>query len=150
MGVWFFFSSRRRHTRWTGDWSSDVCSSDLAANLAAGTPSKTRRDFFLRQRAQQTPFRESVRGCGCTKSRCRRFPSHGCSLAGPAPQSSANKEQGLRNYERKKSRDLAAPEYSGRAFKVAQCGITRSVKKISNRRNMSAPATLVRFRSDSG
>src|SRR5690348_4727674 len=23
------FSSRRRHTRWTGDWSSDVCSSDL-------------------------------------------------------------------------------------------------------------------------
>src|SRR5690348_18463021 len=27
----FFFSSRRRHTRWTGDWSSDVCSSDLPA-----------------------------------------------------------------------------------------------------------------------
>src|SRR4051794_41982516 len=26
----FFFSSRRRHTRWTGDWSSDVCSSDLS------------------------------------------------------------------------------------------------------------------------
>src|SRR5690348_17767479 len=25
----FFFSSRRRHTRWTGYWSSDVCSSDL-------------------------------------------------------------------------------------------------------------------------
>src|SRR5438876_7659914 len=28
--IGFFFSSRRRHTRWTGDWSSDVCSSDLA------------------------------------------------------------------------------------------------------------------------
>src|SRR5690348_10731781 len=28
----FFFSSRRRHTRWTGDWSSDVCSSDLEAD----------------------------------------------------------------------------------------------------------------------
>src|SRR4051794_41495053 len=28
--MFFFFSSRRRHTRWTGDWSSDVCSSDLA------------------------------------------------------------------------------------------------------------------------
>src|SRR6266508_3866117 len=25
----FFFSSRRRHTRWPRDWSSDVCSSDL-------------------------------------------------------------------------------------------------------------------------
>src|SRR6266481_8246345 len=27
--VFFFFSSRRRHTRWNCDWSSDVCSSDL-------------------------------------------------------------------------------------------------------------------------
>src|SRR6266508_5667141 len=26
---YFFFSSRRRHTRWPRDWSSDVCSSDL-------------------------------------------------------------------------------------------------------------------------
>src|SRR5690606_36576516 len=28
--VCFFFSSRRRHTRFSRDWSSDVCSSDLA------------------------------------------------------------------------------------------------------------------------
>src|SRR5439155_11559474 len=28
-GMFFFFSSRRRHTRWPRDWSSDVCSSDL-------------------------------------------------------------------------------------------------------------------------
>src|SRR5205807_2952675 len=28
----FFFSSRRRHTRLQGDWSSDVCSSDLAVH----------------------------------------------------------------------------------------------------------------------
>src|SRR5688500_20357886 len=28
----FFFSSRRRHTRLQGDWSSDVCSSDLVKN----------------------------------------------------------------------------------------------------------------------
>src|SRR5258706_8776239 len=27
--VYFFFSSRRRHTRLVSDWSSDVCSSDL-------------------------------------------------------------------------------------------------------------------------
>src|SRR3712207_7632496 len=27
----FFFSSRRRHTRYWRDWSSDVCSSDLTA-----------------------------------------------------------------------------------------------------------------------
>src|SRR5690625_7872867 len=30
MLLFFFFSSRRRHTRWPRDWSSDVCSSDLA------------------------------------------------------------------------------------------------------------------------
>src|SRR5699024_12065283 len=30
----FFFSSRRRHTRSKRDWSSDVCSSDLAAATA--------------------------------------------------------------------------------------------------------------------
>src|SRR5256885_10826302 len=31
----FFFSSRRRHTRLQGDWSSDVCSSDLSLSIAA-------------------------------------------------------------------------------------------------------------------
>src|SRR3712207_8075876 len=29
MLIFFFFSSRRRHTRYWRDWSSDVCSSDL-------------------------------------------------------------------------------------------------------------------------
>src|SRR5207248_5685791 len=39
-GVAFFFSSRRRHTRSYGDWSSDMCSSDLEARLvgALGHP----------------------------------------------------------------------------------------------------------------
>src|SRR5207253_3699673 len=32
----FFFSSRRRHTRWPRDWSSDVCSSDLPSGDDAG------------------------------------------------------------------------------------------------------------------
>src|SRR5207248_4952572 len=32
----FFFSSRRRHTRSYGDWSSDVCSSDLQQAFASG------------------------------------------------------------------------------------------------------------------
>src|SRR5215475_10589248 len=30
----FFFSSRRRHTRFSRDWSSDVCSSDLLAKIS--------------------------------------------------------------------------------------------------------------------
>src|SRR5439155_10100700 len=32
--IFFFFSSRRRHTRWPRDWSSDVCSSDLRVDTA--------------------------------------------------------------------------------------------------------------------
>src|SRR3712207_7045161 len=32
----FFFSSRRRHTRYWRDWSSDVCSSDLGVRVGGG------------------------------------------------------------------------------------------------------------------
>src|SRR2546426_8959564 len=35
--VFFFFSSRRRHTRLQGDWSSDVCSSDLMVKRLSET-----------------------------------------------------------------------------------------------------------------
>src|SRR2546426_8783030 len=43
----FFFSSRRRHTRLQGDWSSDVCSSDLnkfVEFFGEGTASLTVQD----------------------------------------------------------------------------------------------------------
>src|SRR2546426_4654906 len=36
--MFFFFSSRRRHTRLQGDWSSDVCSSDLEKNIRKNPP----------------------------------------------------------------------------------------------------------------
>src|SRR5438270_6930129 len=35
--LFFFFSSRRRHTRFDCDWSSDVCSSDLSASIVPAT-----------------------------------------------------------------------------------------------------------------
>src|SRR5437868_15461419 len=38
MCCYFFFSSRRRHTRSKRDWSSDVCSSDLRDVYASGHP----------------------------------------------------------------------------------------------------------------
>src|SRR5690606_38384786 len=34
IALFFFFSSRRRHTRFSRDWSSDVCSSDLPVTAA--------------------------------------------------------------------------------------------------------------------
>src|SRR5207302_6196727 len=33
VSIFFFFSSRRRHTRFSRDWSSDVCSSDLLTSV---------------------------------------------------------------------------------------------------------------------
>src|SRR5690625_6499844 len=42
----FFFSSRRRHTRWPRDWSSDVCSSDLTT---PSPPSQFQRIHVPRQ-----------------------------------------------------------------------------------------------------
>src|SRR5205085_7222459 len=39
----FFFSSRRRHTRFDCDWSSDVCSSDL---LSSSVGKRLQRSYF--------------------------------------------------------------------------------------------------------
>src|SRR4051794_41877771 len=44
----FFFSSRRRHTRWTGDWSSDVCSSDLFRRSSSLVANPTSQGLSLR------------------------------------------------------------------------------------------------------
>src|SRR5690606_40522634 len=58
----FFFSSRRRHTRFSRDWSSDVCSSDLDA------PSGHVR--FL-----QSPVLASLSGLApCLPCACVRYP----------------------------------------------------------------------------
>src|SRR5256885_7048212 len=66
----FFFSSRRRHTRLQGDWSSDVCSSDLkvgdgskgggAAPLAGHMLEPLANDMRLRDLASAR-FRFNVR-----------------------------------------------------------------------------------------
>src|SRR2546426_2561960 len=61
LNYFFFFSSRRRHTRLQGDWSSDVCSSDLlpvplremAQGSRGGAPEGDRRGGAPRQRAEE-------------------------------------------------------------------------------------------------
>src|SRR6266487_4244389 len=59
-GGLFFFSSRRRHTSWTGDWSSDVCSSDLGALDLE--PAELRRRNFVRP--EQMPYDVGARALG--------------------------------------------------------------------------------------
>src|SRR5437763_8519513 len=51
-----FFSSRRRHTRYIGDWSSDVCSSDLTVATAdTDYPAKALVGHQRRQSAGGNP-----------------------------------------------------------------------------------------------
>src|SRR3712207_9508060 len=56
--VFFFFSSRRRHTRYWRDWSSDVCSSDL------GGGARTSADRAPRAAASRRPRRRGERWRG--------------------------------------------------------------------------------------
>src|SRR5256885_5478341 len=75
----FFFSSRRRHTRLQGDWSSDVCSSDLlhifafskrpgtkAASLSNEVPGaiikRRARELRALSEAKSAAFRQSQFG----------------------------------------------------------------------------------------
>src|SRR5690606_40275164 len=54
----FFFSSRRRHTRFSRDWSSDVCSSDLTAeqrtDIADDMPATEAVAILFRQEHRYT------------------------------------------------------------------------------------------------
>src|SRR6266550_7673649 len=60
----FFFSSRRRHTRCSRDWSSDVCSSDLFVGiltliLASDGIVKARERFAFQMRALEQRYRSA-------------------------------------------------------------------------------------------
>src|SRR2546430_4312206 len=46
--IFFFFSSRRRHTRFDCDWSSDVCSSDLVVEVRQQRVRLPRSDVTIR------------------------------------------------------------------------------------------------------
>src|SRR2546429_4193147 len=53
--LFFFFSSRRRHTRCSRDWSSDVCSSDLLPKAARWLV-KNRRNGYYWLSTKETAF----------------------------------------------------------------------------------------------
>src|ERR1022692_4971520 len=65
--IFFFFASRRRHTRLQGDWSSDVCSSDLidgwpshfAIGILQFRAYKIETDMAIDQ-TQEVVFREVI------------------------------------------------------------------------------------------
>src|SRR5207253_5958317 len=67
--VVFFFSSRRRHTRWPRDWSSDVCSSDLCATVLTIAAGSIGCPWLLPWRQSSARLRRSALG------QSRAFPS---------------------------------------------------------------------------
>src|SRR2546430_7114601 len=73
IGGRFFFSSRRRHTRFDCDWSSDVCSSDLSAAAPekamdenSRAPSGSREQGFTCSRLQEGPGDAAIRSDAST------------------------------------------------------------------------------------
>src|SRR5207253_7030936 len=111
ISIIFFFSSRRRHTRWPRDWSSDVCSSDLfgvpplvavdvpphaASGPASITPpANTPALISRRRRVSELVLRSPGRSIGVSAIDflllgLRRLPKTTQSaIAGPSPPLSA-------------------------------------------------------------
>src|SRR5437764_12836369 len=77
----FFFSSRRRHTRYIGDWSSDVCSSDLVVRHDGGVyvthpgGGRTTRSLPAISSAMTCALRSEERRVG-KECRSRESPYH--------------------------------------------------------------------------
>src|SRR5437763_16609194 len=104
--VYFFFSSRRRHTRYIGDWSSDVCSSVLKkdANAPMGSHLAHWRPFsllltvswltvsYLVSRIMQLPRSEERRVGKECRSRWSRYGWKKMRLMHRDSQSSARKK----------------------------------------------------------
>src|SRR5690606_39982696 len=95
--LYFFFSSRRRHTRFSRDWSSDVCSSDLEVTVFSDDPLdeaalreavdeagyevaslEVQEDALAAQYAEQAAEKQEAHSCACG---CGTAPSEGSAPA---------------------------------------------------------------------
>src|SRR5690606_40400672 len=88
-GSLFFFSSRRRHTRFSRDWSSDVCSSDLMGRMTKAKPMLQRcfsQLFFQQRKILGRPGNDAdVRDVPFVSGAAVRQPVQGDGGCVPAP-----------------------------------------------------------------
>ena len=75
-GVQFFFSSRRRHTRCSRDWSSDVCSSDLLTQSDVGESWQRGVVVGRLQRQRAQARRRRCQPCGAGVVAAQPCPPH--------------------------------------------------------------------------
>src|SRR5439155_18862828 len=111
--VHFFFSSRRRHTRWSRDWSSDVCSSHLIRSIGHRVGAKPQRELnclFWRPKPEDA-LRSNQKFFGVDH---RSLPCEAKSRFATSTGSSKSSEARCPNL-----RSKAVPPYSARKFGVA-------------------------------
>src|SRR6266702_2947597 len=116
----FFFSSRRRHTRWPRDWSSDVCSSDLRSRLELSAPAGYRA-----QAAQAT-------GGGCGTNQGDRLEGAGPALQALCP-AGGGRQGPAQDHHRRGARTaglyLGHRSQGGNGKQAADGGLTKSKNK---------------------
>src|SRR3712207_9505336 len=95
--MFFFFSSRRRHTRYWRDWSSDVCSSDLggvdAVEVAVGGEQRRQAGDPLGEVGTGGQRRGRGRRRGQGRSGERGVGEGGRSLGAPGPLKKKHNQQ---------------------------------------------------------
>src|SRR5205814_3123822 len=124
----FFFSSRRRHTRCLSDWSSDVCSSDLAKGPSV--LANSRPDVALREES-------SVKRRSGTRSKVLSAPTQPASefppvkKAGPAAASAPLRLRKFRLAASAPALQLERPFLTSRnSAPAATCRIFKSVSGV--------------------
>src|SRR5438067_4711643 len=108
--LFFFFSSRRRHTRSKRDWSSDVCSSDLSC-------SGNLRSSSLRTATASSTCPPAARhSTACAMSHAARAGSD-CMRRAEASRRSEERRVG------KECRSRWAPDQEDKEYKQGECGV---------------------------
>src|SRR5207302_3287636 len=73
--IFFFFSSRRRHTRFSRDWSSDVCSSDLGQGLLPQPGRAGGEEEIISPQRTQRAQRNAENRVGRAGANCQARPT---------------------------------------------------------------------------
>src|SRR5437762_10360124 len=106
----FFFSSRRRHTRYIGEWSSDVCSSDLTITGSARVPPRVPEALISPRVPGASRLKSSAESAKRRSSRSLKCPSS-ASRALPRPSRTSLKPQMSLKRSEEHTSELQSPMY---------------------------------------